>query len=284
VLSATVYVKPINYFLPFFTTLILIIWALTRRGFRTRFLAHALLFLFSSVVLLGIWQVRNFTTTGYSGFSSVSDVSLYCYQSASLLAAEAGMPFNEMQQKMSCTDRSIYLQNHPEQQDWDQKKIYEYMRREGVRIIMAHPLDYTITYVKGIVRTLIDPGATEYLIFFKLYPRSGALLSEILDKGFIKIIQNIINTKSFVFMGAIVIFGIFLVVSLICAAISLCDKEFSYSFLTVLILCIIGYSLLLSGGPVGYHRFRLPIMPMISVFSGYGLYLVCERYRQKKFC
>jgi hypothetical protein len=282
VLSATVYVKPINYFLPFLATLILIIWALNQRGFRTRFIAHSFLFLFSSVVLLGIWQVRNFVTIGYSGFSTVSDVSLYCYQGASLLAVEAGVPFNEMHQKMGCTDGSIYLQKHPEQQDWDQKKTYEYMRREGFRIIMAHPVDYTITYVKGIVRTLIDPGSTEYLIFFKLYPKAGALLSEILDKGFIKVIQNVINTKSLVFIGSIVIFGIFLLVSLICAAISLCDKEFSYSFLTVFILFIMGYSLLLSGGPVGYHRFRLPVMPLISVFSGYGLYLVCQRYRQKE--
>jgi hypothetical protein len=281
VLSATVYVKPINYFLPFLTTLILIIWALNQRGFRTKFLAHALLFLFSSVVLLGIWQVRNFVTTGYSGFSAVSDVSLYCYQGASLLAVEAGVPFNEMQQKMGCPDRSIYLQNHPDQHDWDRKKIYEYMGKEGVRIITGHPLKYMIIYVKGMVRTLIDPGSTEYLIFFKLYPRSGALLSEILDKGFIRVIQNVINTKSFVFMGTIAIFGVFLLVLLICAAISLWDKKFSRSFLAVLILCIIGYSFLLSGGPVGYHRFRLPVMPMITIFSGYGLYLVSERFRRK---
>ena len=40
--------------------------------------------------LIGIWQVRNRIETGYSGFSTVFDKSLYYAQAASVLAKLEG--------------------------------------------------------------------------------------------------------------------------------------------------------------------------------------------------
>jgi len=40
------------------------------------------------------------------------------------------------------------------------------------------------------------------------------------------------------------------------------------------ILMLAGYMLLISDGPEGHDRFREPVMPLIAVYAGYGLYSV----------
>lgn len=44
---------------------------------------------------LGIWQIRNYITTGYSGFTAVSDYNLYCHNGASVIASKKKMPIKK---------------------------------------------------------------------------------------------------------------------------------------------------------------------------------------------
>ncbi len=130
------------------------------------------------------------------------------------------------------------------------------------------------------IRTIIDPGISEYLIMFNHYSWSGGLLGQILDQGLFVTIKGFARTTPVFFFSMITILGLYLVVSLSSAAMALLHKDFPFGVSAIAILCILAYYLVVSGGPVGYHRFRLPIMPMISVFSGYGLCLVYEKFRR----
>ena len=278
ILSASVYVRPAGYYLPAVIALGLLVWSFKRR--KAVIVAHALGFLACSVLIIGFWQLRNYREAGYSGFSSVSDYNLYCYQAASVLSVQRGIPYYEMQNSMGCPDKNIYLREHPEQSSWDRGKIYRSMGREGMSIILKEPATYFLIHVKGMLRTFIDPGVSEYLIMFKRYSWSGGLLGQILDQGLFVTIKGFARTTPVFFFSMMAVSGLLLVVSLSSAAVALFQKDFPFGVSTIAILCLLAYYLAVSGGPVGYHRFRIPIIPLISVFSGYGLCLVYKRYRR----
>ena len=279
-LSASVYVRPAGYFLPIVIVMLLLAWSLKKR--KALFFAHAFGFLVCSLLITGSWQLRNQREAGYSGFSSVSDYNLYCYQAASVRAVQEGVPYYEMQRRMGCPDRKIYLQNHPEQSSWDRGKIYRSMGREGIKIISRDPVTYFLIHARGMVRTVIDPGVTEYLIMFKRYSWSGGLLGQLLDQGLFVTFKGFAGTMPISFFALLTLTGLYLVVSLCSGVVALVHKGFPYGISTTAILCILAYYLLVSGGPVGYHRFRLPIMPLVCVFSGYGLFLMYRRYRRQE--
>ncbi len=134
ILSASVYVRPAGYYLPIVVVVVLLVWSFRRR--KAALIAHALGFLVCSLLIIGSWQLRNHREAGYSGFSSVSDHNLYCYQAASVLAVQQGIPYYEMQHSMGCPDEDIYLRKHPEQSSWGKGAIYRSMGREGMRIIL----------------------------------------------------------------------------------------------------------------------------------------------------
>jgi len=279
-LSASVYVRPAGYFLPIVIFTVLLAWSLKKR--RTVLFAHAFGFLVCSLFIIGLWQLRNHRVADYSGFSSVPDYNLYCYQAASVRAIQEGMPYYEMQRSMGCPDKKIYYQNHPEQASWDRGKIYRSMGREGMKTISGNPVTYFLIHAKGMLRTFIDPGVTEYLILFKHYSWSGGLLGRILDQGLFVTFKGFARTMPVFLFSIFIISGLYLVVLYCAAALAIFHEDLPHSVSSAVILCIMAYYLVVSGGPVGYHRFRLPIMPLVCVFSGYGLYLLRERLSRKE--
>ena len=274
ILSASVYVRPAGYFLPIVISIVLLVWSFKRR--KTVLITHAFGFLVCSLLIIGSWQVRNYREAGYSGFSSVSDYNLYCYQAASVLAVHEGIPDYEMQHSMGCPGK---VRKQPEQSSLDRGGIYRLMGREGMKIILREPATYFLIHVKGMLRTLIDPGMSEYLIMFKQYSWPGGLFGQILDQGLFVTITSFARTTP-VFFSMMILMGLYLVASLSAAVTALFHKDFPYGVAAISILCIVAYYFVVSGGPVGYHRFRIPIVPLISVFSGGGLYLVSQKYRR----
>jgi hypothetical protein len=127
-------------------------------------------------MIIGAWLLRNEREAGYRGFSTISAYYTYCYQAASVLAVDEKVPYYKKQHDMGCPDRQIYLQNHPEQKGWDRGRIYSFMQKEGIKIILREPFTYFLIHVKGMFRTLVDPGVTEYLFLFKQYSWSRGCL------------------------------------------------------------------------------------------------------------
>ncbi len=279
-ISFSTYVRPAGYFFPFVVLAVLLF-----RSFRKKkiiLLTHAFGFLLCSLLIIGLWHIRNIKEAGFSGFSSVADYNLYCYQAASVLAINDNVPYYQEHHDLGCGDMKVYFLNHPEQSNWDRGRIYRFMGKEGMRIILREPLTYLLIHIEGMIRTLIDPGITEYLIMFKQYSWSGGLLGQILDRGLFATLTDFAGTMPVFFFMILIALGLYLVISLVSTVIALSHEDFPFSASTAVILCLLAYDLLVSGGPVGYHRFRLPMMPMISVFSAYGLYLTSQKWRRRK--
>jgi hypothetical protein len=130
-------------------------------------------------------------------------------------------------------------------------------------------LTYAWIYFDGIVRGTFDPGSTEFLRFFDLYPKDGGLLTVEVDKGRIATIEALYAYPLLFWSTAMMVPVLLIYLS------SACTTLWGWVILDPSILAvflIIGYYMAVAGGPGDWGRFRHPAMPIICVLAGYGLY------------
>ena len=271
-LCASVYVRPVSYYLPIPVSLALLL-ALLVRFKKIRYVLHAVVFLAVSLGPVAAWQVRNRIQTGYRGFSAISDLNLYLYQGASAKARAEGLPFRDVQQRL----RSF--EGHPEHNSWTEAQRSAFMRREGVKMILGHPLAYARIHLGGMARILFDPGSVDYLKVFHSYPRLGGTLANIADRGLMSVVLGLISGNPLVFWTQLALFAM-LAAYYVLALLGLFNRSRAGAWDRIALVAVIGYFVAVSGGPHGYSRFRHPAMPLLCVLAGYGLYSVaCRRQR-----
>jgi hypothetical protein len=255
----------------------LAVWALfTHRQNKIRILCYACAFVIVSVGLTGLWQVRNKVETGYSGFSAVGSDNMYFISAASVLAAQQHLPYYEMRDRLGNQDQRVYFQEHPEQKTWSVAERVNYMNHAGEHVLLGSPFTYARIYFDGLVRATFDPASTEYLRFFNLYPKESELLAVDVDKGDITTTETLV-VNPLLFWSIVVMLPL-QIMYLSCACITLCSR----TILDPAILAaafIVGYYMVIAGGPGDWGRFRHPAMPIICMLAGYGLSLVWSRAR-----
>ncbi len=276
-LAASVYIRPIGYFLPMIIAAGLAAWALVpRRQNKLHFLAHAGAFVIVSVTLTGLWQVRNKIETGYSGFSAIATDNLYFISAGSVLAAQQHVPYYEMRDRMGYQDQSVYLQEHPEQKNWSVAQRVNYKSQAAEHILLGSPLTYARIYFDGVVRGTFDPVSTEYLRFFDLYPKEGDLLTISVDNGIIATVEALLASP--LLFWSIAVLLPLQILYLSCACITLCSRRILDPAVFA-VVCIAGYYMAIAGGPGDWARFRHPAMPIVCMLGGYGLHLALVRRR-----
>ncbi len=152
-LTASIYTRPISYFLPIFVAFGIFLYFLFRRRSFTAAVATSFYFLLLCVLLIFPWHVRNFELTGYKGFSSISDSNLYDYQAASIMAVKNNIPFAKQQRIFADKAKA----HGP-----DVVKKYAYMHREAKKIILENKKVFVKQYLRGIVAVLLEPGTSEF--------------------------------------------------------------------------------------------------------------------------
>ncbi len=262
-LSASVYVRPVSYYLPVLATLALLP-ALLLRFKKLKYALHAVAFLAASFAPLAAWQVRNKVETGYGGFSAISDLNLYLYQAAAVRAKVEGLPFQEAQQRMRL------FEGHPEHLSWTEAQESAFMRQEGVRVILQHPLVYAGIHLRGLVRILCDPGSVDYLKVFRSYPRLGGILANIEDRGLIPVVLGQLKSNPLVFWSQLALVALLALYYLL-ALFGLFGRDCAGLWAKIAIAAVVAYFVVVSGGPHSYSRFRHPVMPLLCVLAGCGL-------------
>ncbi|MEK0180253.1 ArnT family glycosyltransferase [Microcoleus anatoxicus] len=284
-LAASIYVRPIGYYLPFLISAILLIGSLTKFHKNKILMIHACVFFLVAMGSVGIWQVRNYVKTGYSGFAAVSDYNLYCYNGASVIAKQKNITFEEMAEQLGCDNPARYLKFHPEQQEWSQSRIYRYMGKEGKKMIMSHTWDASIVHLEGTLRTLVETPAKLYLKRFTKQRRPALSLSSQIPKLLTgqtswRVIFSNFHISPLVFfadLSLLLILGAYL----LGVTAALLSSNFLKNRAMIMLVSIAAYFLAVSGGVAGGYRFRLAIMPIICLLGGYGLWLIVDKIKPK---
>ena len=274
-LAAAVYIRPAGYFLPLIIAGGLAAWMLgPAQQNKPGLIASLGVFVIVSGGPIGLWQLRNKVTTGYSGFSSVFTEDLYCCSAASVLASQQDLSYTDMQDRLGCYNLNVYFQNHPEQRTWSVAKRFDYMNHAAVHILLDSPLIYARIYFEGVLRSTFDPGSTEYVRFFDLYPKEGGLIDVAVDKGIVKTLEALFLNPILAWSTVVMLAVQFMYFSGACMAIS---KRSILDPAILAGLVIMVYYLAIPGGPAVWGRFRHPAMPLMSVFAAYGLVSLLRR-------
>jgi 4-amino-4-deoxy-L-arabinose transferase-like glycosyltransferase len=284
-LAASIYVRPIGYYLPFLIAAILLIGSLTTIQKNKILMIHACVFFLVAMGSVGIWQVRNYVKTGYSGFAAVSDYNLYCYNGVSIIAKQQKIAFEEMAKHFGCDNPANYLNFHPEQQEWGQSKIYRYMGKEGKKMIMSNTWDASIVHLEGTLRTLIETPAKLYLKRFTRQRNPALSPSYQIPKVLTgqtswKAIFSDFHLSPLLFFADLSL-SLISAVYLLGVIAALLSSNFLKNRAMITLVSIAAYFLAVSGGVAGGYRFRLPILPIICLLAGYGLWLIVDKIKQK---
>jgi 4-amino-4-deoxy-L-arabinose transferase-like glycosyltransferase len=264
--AAAAYARPVAYLLPLVLALALAVRGALKKD--RRLLAGAALSVAVSFVLVGAWQVRNARVGGYGGFSAVGDFNAYFHLTAALKAKREGRAFYDCLTEIGFYDREVYFSRHPEQRDWPPGERYRFMRREGLAAALADPRLAAGLYAKGLLISLADPGAVEYLRLLDLYPRKGRLLDAVVSAGVFSTARQLAASRPLVFWSNAAL-GLLLAAYYLLAARGLWLVR--RHPVTPLLVLTLAYLALAAGGTVGSARLRAPVMPFVAALAACGL-------------
>lgn len=203
----------------------------------------AALFIPVCALLLAPWHIRN-ARSGYAGFSTLFARAAYVSAGGSIVA--------EREQR-SYADVRLELMRNADAREGGAAAY----GRDGVSLIASNPLGYAKTHVKGMVRTMFDPGAAEYLRFFDLYEGGGLALMA--SGG----VSAAMRTYPLTFWSSVVL-------AMVLAPLVLLPLIFAYrarSAAFFLLFAIAAYLITAGGGVPGTARFRAPAVPFLIVMS-----------------
>ena len=243
-LSAAIYVKPIAWPLVLIVPIVAV-WFRPKR---------ALILFVTCIALLAPWHIRNYVTSGYPGFSSLIDRSIYITAGGSVAARQEGVPFAEMRRQLIARDDA---------RGADPQR-YAQMRREGVSRIASDPLGWAKTQVFGMFRTLFEPGVSEYARTFGLYTTNGGLASMV-DGGFAGFAR-----AHPILIGLSIVWAIVLLPLVLLPIIGAIRVPPQSRLAFGLFALITAWLVVAGGGVPGYHRFRAPAVPFLVLMSAFA--------------
>jgi len=182
---------------------------------------------------------------GFSGFSSVFSEDMYCNTAASVLAAKRHLSNREMQDRLGCYDLRVYLRTHPEQKNQPVAQLFEHERSDARRILFRNPLTFSRIYLEGVIRGVFDPGSTEFVRFYDLYPKQNDLLETAVDHGPRGAVKALLLDQSLAWSTMALLALQLLYLSSACIA-AFKTPRWEPAILSVMV--IMGYYLVLPGG------------------------------------
>jgi 4-amino-4-deoxy-L-arabinose transferase-like glycosyltransferase len=233
-LCAAAYMKPIAHPLVFIICIASVVRPRT-----------TLLFVLVCATLLVPWIVRNHRA-GYTGFSTLMARAVYLSAGGSVLAQREHRPYTDVREELEHRADVRGPTAQPQR-----------YAREGLSLVASDPLGYAKTHIRGVLRTLFNPGATEYLRMFDLYREGGGALMA--GRG----IADTARAYPLPFWSSIAL-GIILMPLVILPWVGAYRSPTTAFFLLAVVA---GYLVFAGGGVPGYSRFRAPAVPFLIVMS-----------------
>lgn len=291
-LAAATFVRPVTYYLPIALAVGLFLVLTHVPGLRhpqqtpvvrargLSWKAPALL-LISVLPWLAAWQIRNWAETGYTGFSSVSDVNLYYYIAADVEAQLEHRSYTDMRSELgngcaqSCGERfylySRYLALHPEQTEWGQGQRLAFMHSEALAVIRPHLSIYLRQCFQHLLVALFGPGSGAFRSL--LHPEEFERMSYLIAymgpvDGEITLAKEYpwIAAEKAAFVAALLALYLF-------AAREIFRGEMHRACLWLLLGTSIYFFAVSAavGGAGVCARYRLPVMPAVCILAAAGL-------------
>ena len=257
--AAGCYVRPILYYAPPLLAVVIGAVAWRRYALGWRALAHAALFFVVAGVPIAAWRVRNTAVAGYDRFAAITDINLLVYRADGVIARRSAEPIELVQARLRSEwgSDSTFTAFDRTTRGRERATRYYGMRAEARAILINDAPAVALDAVAGAARTLFGRDTSNWALLFNWQP--GSLSWQIL--------------KSVLAALWLPVFALGLV-GVVRGGWGL------YVMLPALVTS--AYLVATSAGPEAYSRFRLAIVPLITVLAASGALWVWERWREPR--
>lgn len=237
-LGLSVLIRPVALYLPVVLVPVTVAVVSQSRG-RKALMAAALLIGFC--VPVGAWVVRNAEIAGGPMVSSVDSYNLLAYRAAGAVAAETGVTMDEASRALTDQLRSRVRPGDSEY------AIAAVERDQALRIIRQHPRGLVISSARGFAHVVLAPGLGVVDATSPDLPRP-------------------VRTLLALYAGGI---AVAVILGALAGALLLLRRGRWRVALGVIAVAF--YLIVVSSGPEGESRFRVPILPLLAVLAGPAL-------------
>ena len=258
--AASAFVRPVAMYWPFVVVSVLLLLSGPNRKRPLARLAPILAFLLASLTPPMLWSVRNAYQAGYSGFSAAGDYNLY----VSLKSSVEGIHRDTARQRVD----TLAAQN-----GWTTGDRYDYMRDEGIRLILSRPVTYLVVHSSAILQSL-TPAFSMYVVIYDPDYGSASTLERLFSSTAQRSCDILLALPMYLLVG--VAWAGQYVLALAGMRRVLVARNGS----TLLLLASVAYFLIMAGavGNIATARMRHSAMPAICVLAGFGASSALTRY------
>jgi len=263
-LSLCVLFRPAVMYLPF-ALLAGIVFLLLIAKRPKRIISATLAVLLITTVPMGAWCLRNIIREDFYGYSSVSSINLYFYNSAVIYAKQQGTDY------YTAYDALMYGQDEDLKPHLERLPVYDAYAARGMELIKSDLPTYAKYCAIGAACIFVYPGANDIVNFSNeanaVTERIKAVITQ--GGGVVGIVDGLLSIP---FIAAFLIIDIAVLLALILFALMGIRKIKDWR-VTALLLGVMGYMVAVSCQPVGYGsypRFRLMISMTVILLASIG--------------
>lgn len=271
-LAISAYIRPNSILLGAIIAIILFLYFYTCKQRNVSQIVASFLFILIFTFITGVWHMRNLSVANYNGFSAIGDRAIY------ELSVECHVcNYEAKNQRLGREKRKeFFLINYPEKRI----EMYKFLRDEGSKMILNNPLMYFLMHLKGMSMFLLNPGLTEFLRMFNFnYPEVLKIIQTYFDVGLSAVLCKILKEIPIIFL-LFVFSSLIVLIYFLLALIPLTSRKlFTVQFISIISVMI--YLFVIASYEAGRSRYRQPIMPLVSVLSGYGLWVSANKLKSK---
>ena len=274
-LGLSILCRPISLFFPVVMVALLLLFQ--SRNFKL-FLIKIPLFLLAVIIPLSPWLLRNQVVFGAPILSTISSTNMLHYRAAGVYAAKEKVSFAEAQRELKELAESTF-QGNKDEHPLDYKR---HDAKLGASIILDNPLYYIKNNISSAFNLFLSPLRSTIDLQLGLSNKATTLANWGKSKKDTILNRLLSTTSSFTLVMVLVQMITLAIVWLLAVAGMVAALKYKNYLSFALLLFIILYFGVITGGPEAYARFRVPIMPFLALISGIGFAFISEAFKKKQ--
>lgn len=266
--------RPIAVFLSFFIIILFFFDSMTKK---LHILRRSVLIVVLSFLVVSPWIIRNQIIFGSPFISTIGYYNLLYYRAAGVVSVKEGLSRPDAATKLMFKAQSDFKGNIEK----DPIGLKKFEAQMGISIIIQNLPIYIQNHAISVFNMLFRPIRSTFDLQLG-FNKSGTTITEWGEQYKSSIFSRIFAQTSPLTVLLVIIQLPFLLVlwcGFIYGILFLFEKKKSLPLLIIILLVF--YFCIMSGGPEAWARFRVPIVPFLSIGCGIGLSAAYERIKRK---
>ena len=262
-LGVATLIRPVSYYL-IVPVLLGFCWVYTlRSGWRNAVLL-TLLILLPWLVIVGGWQARNYMVADTAQISAIQGINLMRYRGAHIVGYHHNLDLLDAREEFM---RDI--PGHARMTTAEKSRAYT---EKTLALIKSDPDLAVQGQIRGTGQLLLVPGEAETMRYLGLDSPAAGVAGDFLRLQWDEFADKWLTTNTLSFAVFVIALGymVLLYTGSGIAVFNLLRSKSANPAAQVFLLGVALYFILVSGGPEGYPRLRMPIMPVLALFAAAG--------------